>query len=47
METPRRIIWKKGHLAGFSFGFSNLIMFVLFAIVFYIGAIYYRDDNLS
>lgn len=47
MDKPRQILAKKGHLAGISFGFSQLVMFVLFAVVFYVGAVFYRDGDVE
>ena len=38
---------KKGIIAGLSFGFSNLVVFIMYAIIFYIGAIFVRDTGLD
>ena len=47
MELPRAKIQSKGLYAGIAFGFSNFIMFGLYAILFYVGAILMRDEGLS
>ena len=42
-----RLANKKGIIAGLSFGFSNFVMFIMYAVVFYIGAIFVRDTGLD
>eukprot|EP01017_Pseudomicrothorax_dubius_P007833 TRINITY_DN124_c0_g1_i6.p1 TRINITY_DN124_c0_g1~~TRINITY_DN124_c0_g1_i6.p1 ORF type:complete len:1219 (+),score=330.83 TRINITY_DN124_c0_g1_i6:81-3659(+) len=44
---PTKDATKKGHISGFFFGISQFAMFGLYAIVFYIGALFNRDDGLS
>jgi ATP-binding cassette subfamily B (MDR/TAP) protein 1 len=46
LKKPESIIVKKGNIAGLSLGYSQLMMFVIYAIVFYIGAIFHRDQGL-
>jgi ATP-binding cassette subfamily B (MDR/TAP) protein 1 len=38
---------KKGTIAGLSFGFSNFVMFAMYSIIFYTGAIFVRDTGLD
>jgi ATP-binding cassette subfamily B (MDR/TAP) protein 1 len=35
---------KKGNISGLLFGFSQIVMFVIFALIFYIGTIFIRDN---
>jgi len=47
LETPLKAAIKKGNLSGLCFGLSQLVNFGIYAIVFYIGAIFIRDIGLS
>lgn len=38
---------KKGNISGILYGLSQCIMFVCFAVLFYLGAIFIRDNNLQ
>lgn len=38
---------KKGNVSGLLFGFSQLVMFVIFALIFYIGTLFIRYDGVS
>ena len=44
MERPYELAKQKGLLSGFFFGLSQLIMFAIFGILFYLGAIFVRDN---
>lgn len=44
MEEPYRLAIKKGNTAGIFFGLSQVIMFTIFGILFYLGAIFVRDN---
>jgi ABC-type multidrug transport system fused ATPase/permease subunit len=47
LKEPYEIGVKKGNISGILFGFSQLIMYVVFALIFYLGAVFIRDNNLS
>jgi hypothetical protein len=47
LKKPELLIKRKSHIAGISIGFSQLVMFGIYAIVFYIGAILHRDNGLT
>lgn len=47
LKLPFDIAVKKGNISGLLFGFSQLIMYVVFALIFYLGAVFIRDNNLS
>lgn len=44
MEEPYRLAIKKGNASGFFFGLSQIVMFTIFGILFYLGAIFVRDN---
>jgi ATP-binding cassette, subfamily B (MDR/TAP), member 1 len=46
LKKPESLIVKKANIAGVSLGYSQLMMFVIYAIVFYVGAIFHRDQGL-
>lgn len=35
---------RKGNLAGFFFGLAELIMFIIFGLLFWLGSIFVRDN---
>lgn len=35
---------KKGNASGFFFGISQLIMFIIFGLLFFLGAVFVRDN---
>lgn len=45
METPYNLALKKGIIAGILYGCSQIIMFSIFGLLFYIGAIFVRDHK--
>lgn len=44
MVEPYALAIKKGNISGFFFGTSQLIMFIIFGLLFYIGALFVRDN---
>jgi ATP-binding cassette subfamily B (MDR/TAP) protein 1 len=38
---------KKGIQSGFAFGFSQMQMFLIYAVVFYVGALLHKYQGLS
>lgn len=44
---PFEIAVKKGNISGLLFGISQLIMYVVFALIFFLGSVFIRDNNLS
>lgn len=44
---PFKLAIKSGNLAGFLFGASQLVMFVIFALVFYIGTLFVRKYGID
>lgn len=47
LEKPYRLAIKSGNLAGFLFGASQLVMFIIFALVFYIGTLFVRKFGID
>ena len=47
LKIPYEIAVKKGNISGLLFGFSQFIMYLVFALIFYLGAIFIRDNNLD
>lgn len=47
LRLPEGKIQYKGHVSGVSFGFSQFIMFVSNAIIFYCGAILHNETGLD
>jgi len=47
LEKPLKAAVKKGNLSGIFFGLSQFVNFGIYAVVFYIGAIFIRDIDLS
>lgn len=45
LEKPYTLAKQKGLLSGFFFGLSQLIMFTIFGILFYLGALFVRDNE--
>ncbi len=44
LEEPFNLAVKKGNCSGLLFGFSQIVMFIIFALIFYIGTIFIRDN---
>ena len=38
---------KKGNVSGLLFGLSQLIMFFVFGLIFFLGTVFKRDNNLG
>jgi len=47
LMKPFKLIPFKSHMAGLAFGFSQLIMFSVNGLVFYIGALFINDPNVA
>jgi len=47
LEKPLKAAVKKGNLSGIFFGLSQFVNFGIYAVVFYIGALFIRDIGLS
>ncbi|EGR27069.1 hypothetical protein IMG5_202500 [Ichthyophthirius multifiliis] len=47
LEKPALILNKKGYVSGIMFGLSQFIMFNVYGIIFYVGAIFVRDNGVS
>jgi ABC-type multidrug transport system fused ATPase/permease subunit len=43
MEEPYRLAIKKGNASGFFFGLSQIVMFTIFGVLFYVGAVFVHD----
>lgn len=44
---PERFLIRKGQISGLLFGVSQIVMFVVFAVVFYIGSLFVRDYGVK
>jgi hypothetical protein len=42
-----RIGIKKGNVSGILFAFSQLIMFFVFGLIFFLGTVFKRDNHLA
>lgn len=47
LTLPFQIAVKKGNISGLLFGLSQFTMFVVFGLIFYLGSIFIRDNNLD
>ena len=47
LKDPLAIGIKKGNISGILYGLVQFIMFVIFAIIFYLGSIFIRDNGLD
>lgn len=47
LEEPLNMGIKKGNVSGLLYGLSQFVMFIIFALIFYLGTIFLRDNNLS
>ena len=47
LVEPLQLATKKGHVAGILFGFSQFVMFIVIALIFYLGIIFLKNFNLS
>lgn len=45
MAEPLILAIKKGNFSGFFFGLSQIIMYVIFGLLFWLGAIFVRDNE--
>lgn len=44
MEEPYALAVKKGNASGFFFGLSQIVMFTIFGVLFFLGALFVRDN---
>lgn len=44
LEEPFRLGVKKGNVSGLLFGLSQLIMFFVFGLIFFLGTVFKRDN---
>lgn len=44
MVQPYRLAVKKGNASGFFFGLSQIVMFTVFGVLFFLGALFVRDN---
>jgi ATP-binding cassette subfamily B (MDR/TAP) protein 1 len=47
LKKPESLIVRKSHIGGISIGFSQLVIFGIYGLIFYIGAILHRDNGLT
>ena len=47
LEKPKKEAVKKGFISGLLFGFSQLGMFIVFGVAFYVGSLFMRDYGLE
>ena len=45
MEVPHSLGVQKGHISGILYGFSQIIMFTIFGVLFFVGALFVRDHK--
>jgi ATP-binding cassette, subfamily B (MDR/TAP), member 1 len=43
LKVPESLIFKKSNYAGLAFGFSQMMMFLIYGIIFYLGAVFNRE----
>lgn len=43
LKKPLDLISPKAHKSGLSFGFSNIVMYMVFAILFYVSAVFHKE----
>lgn len=47
LSQPEALISPKSFKAGMAFGFSQFIMFAVYALLFYVGAVFHRDYGVD
>lgn len=47
LTTPFKLAVKTGTLSGFLYGASQFVMFVIFALIFYIGTLFVKKFSLN
>ena len=45
MDKPYELAIKKGNASGFFFGLSQIVMFIIFGVLFYVGAIFVKNNE--
>lgn len=46
MEKPYNLAVKNGIVSGFFYGIAQLIMFVVIALIFYIGSLFVKNNGV-
>ena len=44
LEKPFQLGVKKGNVSGVLYGITQMIMFVIFALIFFLGTVFIRDN---
>jgi hypothetical protein len=47
MNVPQKIATKNGLISGFLYGFAQIIQLVLIDVVFYIGSIFVKNNDVT
>lgn len=47
LQKPERNIAPNAHKTGLAFGFSQMVMFIIYGIQFYLGAVFVRDYGVQ
>lgn len=47
LEEPMKIGIRKGNVSGILFAISQLIMFFVFGLIFFLGTVFKRDNDLE
>lgn len=45
MEEPFSLAVQKGNISGLLYGLSQFIMFIIFGVIFFLGAVFVRDND--
>ncbi len=44
LEKPFNLGVKKGNISGLLYGITQMIMFIIFGVIFFLGTVFYRDN---
>lgn len=44
LEKPLEVGVKKGNISGVLYGITQLVMFIVFALIFFLGTVFIRDN---
>lgn len=47
LVEPEKVGVRKGMISGFLYGLTQIIMFFVFGLIFYLGTVFMRDNNLE
>lgn len=47
LKVPAAQVSKKANVSGLAFGFSNMVMFIIYGLTFYLGAVLNRKYDLD